>query len=310
MILRIDPRLQAAMDEEPPADWATRLLFSRPDAMHLYATRPQPYRERETGDPVIAAYADLLAPHRCTFRSLISIGAADGYVDLRLPLAWDAIRYTPVDIARTMVEAALTAARLRGVEASGIVADAEDAGAPLVEELVADAPPPRLVVCLGNVLGNLDLGEYALLRRVRALLDGPESRLMLSVALGRFPRPLDRSTFDARVGWSDLCPLLAAGVARRTGENVADVAQAMTERLAVASSISDVPDADTLLLSDRLSGVPLLHLRRYAFPALLRWLTDTFELRVAAVRDLTLPDSADVRLGIVLLAPSSASGSL
>ena len=302
MTLRIDPRLAATLRKKPPTNWATRLLFTSPNAMRLFTERPRPYRDLESGDPTLAAYAHVLAPSGATFGSLISIGAGDGYVDLSLPLAWKTMRYFPVDISQAMVEAAIEAARRRGVAASGLVADAEDTGSFLEETLEAEAAPPRLVVCLGNMLGNLDEGERALLMRLRALLAGPQCRLMLSVALGSFPRPIDRATFDARVGWSDLRALLATGVVQRTGGDAPRIEEAMADRLIVAAGASDVPSADALLLSDGPSGAPLLHLRRYAFPPLLNWLEEVFALSVVAAQDCALPGVDEVRLGIALLA--------
>lgn len=302
MMSRVDPRLAALLGQELPVDWATRLLFSSPNATHFYAHRPRQYRDLETGDAVLFAYADILASCRADFRSFVSIGSGDGYVDLSLPLDWNTVRYFPVDISQTMVEAAVDAARRRGADVSGLVADAEDTGSFLESILRVEASPPRLVACLGNMLGNLDTGERALLVRLGALLTGPSCRLMLSVALGRFPRPIDRPTFDTRVGWSELCGLLADGVARRIGADPAKIQQAMSNRLVVAADASDVPSTDSLRLADGPSGATLLHLRRYSFASLLRWLEQALGLSVVATRDCALPGTDDVRLGIVLLA--------
>jgi hypothetical protein len=212
------------------------------------------------------------------------------------------VRYFPVDISQTMVQAAVDAARRRGVAVSGLIADAEDTGSFLGRILAAESSPPRLVVCLGNMLGNLDTGERALLTRLAGLLAGPNCRLMLSVALGHFPRPIDRATFDSRVDWSDLCGLLAAGVVRRTGGDAGKVEQAMSDRLVVAAAASDVPGADSLLLSDGPSGAALLHLRRYSLSSFVRWLEEVVGLSVVATQDCELPGADDVRFGIVLLA--------
>jgi hypothetical protein len=270
--------------------------------MRLFTARPRLYRDLESGDPVLAGYTHIIKPSGATFGSLISIGAGDGYVDLSLPLAWKRMRYIPVDISQAMVEAAMETATRQGVATSGLVTDVEDTGSFLEERLEAEAPPPRLVVCLGNMLGNVDQGERALLTRLRALLVGPQCRLMLSVALGSFPRPIDRATFDARVGWSDLRALLSAGAAQRTGEDAQRIDDAMADRLIVAADVSDVPGADALLLSDGPSGAPLLHLRRYAFLPLLDWLEQAFALTEVATQDCALPGVDEVRLGTALLA--------
>lgn len=307
MRLSIDPLLAATLHEQPPTNWATRLLFTSPNAMRLFTARPRLYQDLESGNPTLAAYAHILASSGTTFGSLISIGAGDGYVDLSLPLAWKALRYIPVDISQAMVEAAVETARQRSIVALGLVTDVENTSSFLEERLEAEAPPPRLVVCLGNMFGNLDQGERALLMRLRAILDGPQCRLMLSVALGEFPRPIDRATFDARVGWSDLRALLSAGVARRTGEDALRIEEAMADRLVVAAGASDVPGADALLLSDGPSGSPLLHLRRYAFPPLLNWLEQVFALNVVDAQDCALPSVEEVRLGIALLALRTTS---
>jgi Histidine-specific methyltransferase, SAM-dependent len=302
LTLRSDPCLAAILCQELPANWATRRLFSGPDAMRLYAQRPRQYADLEVGDAVVSAYDRVVGSCGPGFRSFISIGSGDGYVDLSLPLDWTTVRYFPVDISIGMVQAAVDTAKRRGVAVSGLVADAEDAASFLQGVLSAEATPPRLVVCLGNTLGNVDTGEQTLLIRLARLLAGPNCRLMLSVALGRFPSPIDRATFDSRVGWGDLAGLFAAAVVRRSGEAVRNVEQEMPERLVVTAAASDVPHADTLLLSDRPSGAALLHLRRYSLSSLLRWLEEVVGLRVVASQDCPLPGTDDVRLGIVLLA--------
>ncbi len=106
------------------------------------------------------------------------------------------IRYVPVDVDASTLAAG--AARLIGrypfLNVHAVVGD--------FERHLARVPPPagrRLVLFLGSTIGNLDPGpRHRLLRRIRALLSGPEDRALIGFDLVKDVAVIEAAYNDSR----------------------------------------------------------------------------------------------------------------
>src|SRR5580704_10156173 len=128
----------------------------------------------------------------------------------------------------------------------------------------------------------------------------PDDCLLISFGIGSFGYPVNRDRFDAEVAWRDLDGLLAGSVAMITGERAKVAEATLDSRLGVRSGTSDVPEAETVDLWDRISGRTLLHLRRYQPAVLRRWVEQSISARVLYADELSLPSGPGV--GVLILA--------
>jgi SAM-dependent methyltransferase len=282
-----------------PNDWATRAAFSYRGAASHWKSRTSSAVSLEENDAVLSLYTSALAKLDPSWTTVVSLGAGTGFVDKAIIQYLNlSTRYIPVDLTKDMCEAAIM--RLGAVcdVPMAVVADFEG-NFIYVRKALAAEPKSRTLYCCTATVGNLDLGETSFLRNVLSIMD-PQDCLLVSIPTGSFGYPVNRDRFDATVGWRELSALLAGSIAMMTGESAEAAEAALDSRLDVRSGISDVSEAETVDLWDRISGRTLLHFRRYRLAALQRWIEQSMSAKVLCADELCL--STESGVGVLVLA--------
>ncbi len=293
----IDPNLDLMQQGSFPDQWATRAAFLHPKGGSSWRGRAV---RLETENPVIDAYVSLLEPAG-DWDVMMSCGPGDGQVDAKITAALKSRvkRYVPVDISQSSCKAVVASIASVCPVPIGIVGDLEDGFDFIRGALQQCAPGRLLVLCTGNVIGNLDMGERRLIRQLSDLMQKGNS-LLLSAATGVFPDPVDRVTFDAHVDWIDLRDLIVGCIVNLTGENGDAIDQMLDTRVGVRAGPSDVPGASVRQLFDQQSQKAVLVLRRYQPAKLAEWIERLFPLKVVKAAQTPTSD-ADVGISTILL---------
>lgn len=280
----IDPTLRSNQ-ERPPWDRieGSFAIFNHPMAIVHWKKYLGNEELWAAPDPTLEAFSLALSASDGRYRTFVSLGAGDGNLDRALlqRLSYRAEYYVAVDLNIDLCRTALHNVSPLVKSAAGVICDLERNGFAFLESVLAESKtkPPRIIVCTGNMIGNLDLGEAIFFRRAIDLLDVGDI-FICSVSVGAFPRPLSRFVFDTRVGWDDLRDLFAAGLSSVTGEPFNLVSRTLEQRMQLRRGWSDVPNTDSIALLDGLSGRQIIHMRRYRFNSLVEWLNSAWGLRI------------------------------
>jgi hypothetical protein len=269
----IDPFLDLIQKGSVPQKWATRAAFIHSGAATYWQGSNTPL---ENESRAIEAYISLLAADGA-WDLMVSLGPGDVTVDRKLVAALGARikRYVPVDISQGICKAAVHSIGALCPVPLGIAADLEG-GTGFVSGALKQLDPGRLlVICTGNLIGNLDSGEANLIKNL-VTLTRPEDSVLLSVATGRFSEPADRATLEPAIRLDDLKDLISYGLENITGQDWQTIRGELDDRLAVRAGASDVPGSSTRELYDQRSNRTALVLRRYDFAKFVDWIRPKF----------------------------------
>ncbi len=294
----IDPLIDLMQRGAFPPSWATRAAFVNPKAAKYWQTRAITL---ESEAKIVETYIASLAALDGNWDLMISCGPGDAVVDRKLvaALSGRVKQYVPIDISQGACNTAVHAVAAICPVPVGIVGDLEE-GFDFITGALQQVNPGRiLLLCTGNLIGNLDVGERTLLENLAGLTRSNDI-VLLSFATGAFAEPADRATFDANVVWDDLHDLVACGLENVTGQDWQTVKKDVNNRIAVRVGVSDVPGATTRQLFDNQSGKTVLTMRRYDFAKIVAWIRAAFPFQnIKSVQVAT--SEAAVQLGIVVL---------
>ena len=285
-----DPALRVPQPGLVWADWSTRASFSHPLSAERWKRSLEAETAAESNTAVLGMYAGLVGEHTGAADIYVSFGAGDGFLDSSLiPIVGSPPTYISVDISAEMCRTACANVSHLASSSSGVVTDFEGNLEFLSSVLHASAAR-RPFVCCTSVLGNLDQAEFNFFQNlIRSV--GPDAHVLLSFGTGTFGRPLDRSMLDSRFDWESLAGLLSCGVAMHTGEDVLLVERDIGRRLNVRPSRTDVPLTESVELWDDVSGLGLMHFRRYELPVFVDWVRQTFPVDVLGSSQLPFSNS-------------------
>jgi hypothetical protein len=283
-----------------PGSWAGRALYVGPaGAANWIAVVQEPgYPLRTLDDHGLRAHRHAALAGR-RFATLVSLGPGDGTVDVDLievlarEVGPDAgpPAYVPVDLARPLLERSIEVVAPHAARVVGLHCDFEGASGFLDESVRRYTVPPVLFALLGGTVGNLDEGEERFFAAARRRM-GPADAFLLDVPLAG---PAWNADIEPRLG------LGGYSAAFRRFLGLPGVPDADLERrVAFEHRPDDATGAETIAVSDRLSGRRLLMFRRYRWGPILDWFGRQ-GFRVAFARSSLSSGSDRFGMGVVLL---------
>lgn len=293
MQLRIDPAVAQILPGAVPADWATRAIFIHSDVSNIWVRRAAAEPDAlEARADILSLYTSVIGGLDCGRRSFISLGAGGGLVDKTIIARIDRLScYVPIDLSPGMCRWAYENVKQFCSVPFGVVGDFES-GFEHIRKALKPLSKSRKFLCAASAIGNLDLGEANFLQNLLEVMEKGDY-LLLSMSTGLFG-PIDRETFDAKVGWRDLSGLLSCGISMITGEDVCSANSSLEQRLDAREGMSDIPGTESIAVWDRACRRTLLYLRRYNLSNTLSWLERRFPLKVVRSSELLLAPKVGV----------------
>lgn len=235
--------------------------------------------------------------------TFVSLGPGDGHNEVELvqtlaSQSREKLLYVPVDISLPLLKQAITLLSGHAAVPIAIHADFEESGEFLAHILAQYTRPPVLFGLLGGTLGNLDRGEQHLLTWLRSQLQA-EDRILIDLPLaGSGWAPSDEPRLRP-AGYSPAFRRFLAEAMRPHDPEAA--VTAFEERVELSLSPDPTTGAQTIAVSDRLSGGKLLTFRRYCWELVLRWF-ESQRLSVRFARCSIKSPEEKFGMGVVLLA--------
>jgi Predicted nucleotide-binding protein containing TIR-like domain/Histidine-specific methyltransferase, SAM-dependent len=287
-----------------PASWFQRDLYFGIEGARgwLAAVGEQSYAPQV--HELRLRHLQIAAIERISVRTFVSFGPGDAEADKEIAISlrnrepW--LQYIPVDISDGLLQRAFRLVSDQVRVPIGILSDFEDRLNFIALQIRDHAVRPVLFSLLGNTLGNLDRYENSFLSTLGATVMRPGDYLLLDVSLAgpRWSRDQDRRCQHASYG-PGYRRFIATGVGRRSGDSIETIVDQFETRINFGHGDSNIMNTHSIKILDANTGRPVLTIRRYDWPSLLKWLEEHIPLQI--VFKEALFDDENLGDGVVLL---------